>query len=249
MEREHECLICHQFRGQRSSLWNHVEKEHEISKDEYMWRFVYNHEGLPLCQICGKPLVYDRWNRDIHFHQSCIKVCPTLAGIKRTKKNEMDTPESKEEKLEKRKRNISKGLKEWWKLHPESKQSASERLKKNWHTLNFQINLMLSRGIDLDKPAKVYMISLDENLLKIGFSTNLVARLSWMNNRKIKIIRLLTFKNGYSALSFEFNFHSKYKEFSINDPKIPDSTEIYPINMKKDFIEYFENEYNKIKES
>ena len=72
-EKVHECLICHNFYGMRTRLWNHVESEHNITKDEYMWKYVYEHDGEPKCIECGKSIHYNKWNRDILFCSvSCI---------------------------------------------------------------------------------------------------------------------------------------------------------------------------------
>ena len=232
-EKVHECLICHNFYGMRTRLWNHVESEHNITKDEYMWKYVYEHDGEPKCIECGKSIHYNKWNRDILFCSvSCIltynhRVNPGLwidnngnyKGLSQT----WYSPECRNKCSEA----VSEALKEKWK-DPDYRELKSNDMRKKRYNYEFVLSMYEGRGLDMESIGQIYLVKYN-NVLKLGFSLNFYKNRSHgLGNPEV--IRLITFKSAKEALHYEIDFHNTYPDKSLYIEGEWNSYECYPLS-------------------
>lgn len=118
-----------------------------------------------------------------------------------------------------------------WKSE-EFRKRKSKDMSDNHRNPNFMYAKLKSMGVLVDGPGLVYLVEFKDTV-KVGFSTNLSARLKYLKNPTV--LKTKEFKYAYEAITLECYIHEKYKEFSIRDGS-KDSTEIYPIKFKEDLL-------------
>ena len=227
-EKTHECLICHNFRGFKTKLWNHVENVHRVSKDQYMWQYVYCHEGTPKCLECGNSLHYNKWNRDLQF---CSTNCMNI-NLHREHpeyyRDEQGKPIGLNKAWNDQNSELnSKRLKELWK-NPEFRNKMSDVSRKYMNSDEKRNKILMeSHGVNFEGKGYIYLFRF-KDYCKLGFSTSILARWKYFNYPEI--IKILEFRKASDAFDWEFDFHLRHIEDSLYEGT-RNTKEFYPISM------------------
>ena len=235
---KHKCLLC-DFEGTKSQLWHHVENVHGISKDDYMWGYVYGHQGSPKCMNCGSKLVYSRYTDKRFCSRKCnVEYLHSSEQINRKrceglKQSYRVNPDRIQKNVENMQRGVSHALKD-----PDFKKRKSEQFKKLLKSYDFMVKELEGRGVNLNTPALVYLVELNSGNLKLGFTTN------W-NNRKRhldikRVVKLKHYSTGYIALKEEYRIHEILQDKNLFDGSWY-SSEQYPKELEDTILSYMDN--------
>ena len=78
-----QCALC-EYTGSSNKMLIHVKENHNLNSDQYLWKYVYKHNGEPICKICGSPIHYNEWAKDKTF---CSYNCAATYNTKQKWKN------------------------------------------------------------------------------------------------------------------------------------------------------------------